>query len=198
MSNLIQILILSLVEAIFFFKFIRFPLSLILFLSFIILQIGLVGFIFSPQRSPTLKADFEKITPHLDAVIEVQNSLSAKLDNKKELADKLVVFNQKLAIFEGAFPNPRQDIQDRSCRDWYISSLVKFKLYSQVASQLSHHQAVDDKNVPIQLLEQLNSADETQKLQAQLVGIRVTSLEKSGVQSVFVGFLTWLRLATTN
>jgi hypothetical protein len=198
MSNLIQILILSLVEAIVVFKFIRLPRSLILFLGLILLQIGLIGFFFSPHRSPTLRTDFERVGPYLDAVVEAQNNLSAVLDNKIELADKLDGFNQKLAIFEGAFPNPHQDIQDQSCRDWYLTSLAKFKLYSQVASQLSKPPAVDDKTGATQLVEKLNSADEAQKLQAQLVGIRIASLEKSGVQSIFVGFLTWLRLPSTN
>jgi hypothetical protein len=86
------------------------------------------------------------------------------------------------------------DLKDPSCRAWFQASLKKFRAYSQLATTLLK----PDTSATTEMLQYLNSTDKAQKFQAQLVAVRMKSLERSFIHSTSVGFLTWLHMALNN
>jgi hypothetical protein len=194
MINFIQILILSIVEFFLVFKFVKFPKSLLVFSGLLLIEIAVIGYFFSPKNSPTLRAEFDKLAPYHDALAEAQKELSSSAEDKHKLTGTLEVFNQRLADLEKAFPNPAVDFKDLSCRAWFQASLKKFRAYSQLATRLLN----PDTPATTEMVQYLNAADKAQKLQVQLVAIRIQSLERSFIHSTSVGFLTWLNMALNN
>jgi hypothetical protein len=197
MLNLLQILFLTFIEAILVFKFIKFPLNIIFYLVLVTFQISILGFYFSPDRSLTLRSDYNRISPLYDGIVESQDKISANTSDKKELQRNLEIFNQRLSSYEGAFPNPDTDIQDRYCRDWFLASLRKFRLYAQVSKALAQEHYQIEEVAATQLVESLNLANEELNRHAQLLAIRVGALDQSLFQSIFAGLLTWIHLAAS-
>jgi hypothetical protein len=196
MISLLLVFCFLLVEAFILFKKFKFLKAASMFFVLNLIIAIVIGTLYSPQSSPTLKTDYAKVKHLLtsqNVVLDDENSLRvykiASRDPEK--------FQKDLKDYKNLFPNPLMDLKDPACRNLYLLNLLKLKLYQTLASKYMITKELTKKE-EVEVESESVTLDEALTGQSLIVELRVNSIDRSFAYSTIVGFVSWISIILGN